>query len=302
MTTDPKMHTNDVDHNPLRRSVARGTLASIPGWPEIECHVLDDERRVLSARGMVAALNGVGPKNAHSDRSIARILGESSGFELGPRIRFAIPGAPPGLGYPAELLPKICAAITDRALEGKLHRKQQHIAAQARRIEKALANVAIVALVDEATGYQAQRAPGSLARLFAEYLLPEPGDWSRTIPEDLYVHLARLYRHEYTAGQARRPLFFRSWTWRFVYGFLPAPVRAEIQARSQKLPPHRGGPRHHQRLTAGAREVLTAHLIRLTTVVRQSATVEDFHMRFGAEFRGGPLQLSFPAPSAGRSN
>lgn len=32
MTTDPKMHTNDVDHNPLRRSVARGTLASIPGW------------------------------------------------------------------------------------------------------------------------------------------------------------------------------------------------------------------------------------------------------------------------------
>lgn len=79
-------------------------------------------------------------------------------------------------------------------------------------------------------------------------------------------------------------------------------MRAEIQARSQKLPPHRGGPRHHQRLTAGAREVLTAHLIRLTTVVRQSATVEDFHMRFGAEFRGGPLQLSFPAPSAGRSN
>lgn len=107
-------------------------------------------------------------------------------------------------------------------------------------------------------------------------------------------------------GASRRPSRTSrsspSWTWRFVYGFLPAPVRAEIQARSQKLPPHRGGPRHHQRLTAGAREVLTAHLIRLTTVVRQSATVEDFHMRFGAEFRGGPLQLSFPAPSAGRSN
>lgn len=285
------MHTNDGDHNPLPRSVARGTLASIPGWPEIECHVLDDERRVLSARGMVAALNGVGSKNAHSDRSVVRILGENSGFELGPRIRFAIPGAPPGFGYPAELLPRLCGAITDRALEGKLHHKQQHIAAQARRIEKALAGVAIVALVDEATGYQTRRAPDALSRLFADYLLPEPGEWSRAIPEDLYVNLARLYRHAYTAGQARRPLFFRSWTWQFVYGFLPGDVRSELQRRNPA--PHAGGAKHHQHLTPRAREVLAAHLIRLTTVVRQSGSVDDFHMRFGAEFRGGPLQLSF---------
>lgn len=295
MTTDDDSRTNASDDannsaGATPRSVARGTLASIPGWPEIECHVLDDERRVLSARGMVAALNGVGPKNAHSDRSIARILGESSGFELGPRIRFAIPGAPPGLGYPAELLPKICAAITDRALEGRLHHKQQHIAAQARRIEKALANVAIVALIDEATGYQKLRAPDALSRLFAEYLLPEPGEWSRAIPEDLYVNLARLYRHAYRAGQARRPLFFRSWTWRFVYGFLPPDIRAELQSRNPN--PHEGRTRHHQHLTARAREVLTAHLIRLNTVVRQSASAADFHMRFAAEFRGGPLQLS----------
>lgn len=216
MTTEKDSRTNDpADANssttpaPPLRSIARGTLASIPGWPAIECHVLDDERRVLSARGMVAALNGSategGAKDGRSDRLIARILGENSGIELGPRIRFKIPGAPPGAGYPAELLPRLCAAITDRALEGKLHHKQVHIAAHARRIEKALAGVGIVALVDEATGYQRLRAPDALSRLFAEYLLPKPGDWSRAIPEDLYVHLARLYRHEYTRGQARRP-------------------------------------------------------------------------------------------------
>lgn len=187
MTTDPTMHTNDGDHNPLPRSVARGTLASIPGWPEIECHVL----------------------------------------------------------------------------------------------------------ADEATGYQTRRAPDALSRLFADYLLPEPGEWSRAIPEDLYVNLARLYRHAYTAGQARRPLFFRSWTWQFVYGFLPGDVRSELQRRNPA--PHAGSTKHHQHLTPRAREVLAAHLIRLTTVVRQSGSVDDFHMRFGAEFRGGPLQLSFPA-------
>lgn len=45
-------------------------------------------------------------------------------------------------------------------------------------------------------------------------------------------------------------------------------------------------------LVTSAPEVLVAHLIRLTTVVRQSASAEDFRMRFDAEFRGGPLQLA----------
>lgn len=288
MTTDKTMPTSDVDRNPLPRSIARGELAL--GEVRIECHVLDDEHRVISARGMVGALNGVGAKDGHSERRIARILSENSGFELGPRIRFAIPGAPPGYGYPAEILPRLCSAITDRALEGKLHHKQVHVAAEARRIEKALMGVAIIALVDEATGYQKLRAPDTLSKLFAEYLLPKPGPWSRTIPEDLYVNIARLYRHQYTEGQAHRPHFFRSWTWRYVYGFLPGDVRSELQRLNPA--PHAGSSKHHQFLTPRTREVLTAHLIRLTTVVRQSASADDFHMRFGAEFKGAGLQLS----------
>lgn len=293
MTTDNTMRTNDANGNPLPRSIARGPLVVISEASPIECHVLDDERRVLSARGMVGALNGVGAKNGHSERSIVAIIGENSGIELGPRIRFTIPGAPPGVGYPAEVLPRLCAAITDRALAGELHHKQAHIAAQARRIEKALAGVGIIALVDEATGYQSQRAPDALSKLFARYLLPEPGEWSRTIPAELYVGLARLYRHQYTEGQAQRPHFFRSWTWQYVYGFLPVEVRTELQRRNPA--PHSGSSRHHQHLTPHARAVLTAHLLRLTTVVRQSATPDDFHMRFGAEFKGAGLQLSLGA-------
>lgn len=117
---------------------------------------------MLSARGMVAALTGSGVKDGNSERRIERILGENSGIEVGPRIQFVARGGI-HVGYPAELLPKICGAITDRALEGRLHHKQAHIAAQARRIEKALAGVAIVALVDEATGYQTRRPPTSAA-------------------------------------------------------------------------------------------------------------------------------------------
>ena len=275
----------------LPRSLCRGDLRL--GDAAIECHVLDDERRVISARGAVGALNGSGSedgaKYGNSARMIARILGENSGIELEPRIRFAIPGAPPGFGYPAEILPRLCAAITDRALLGRLHHKQARVAAQARRIEKALAGVGIIALVDEVTGYQAKRAPDALAHLFEAYLLPEPGKWQRIVPEALYVELARLYGFTYAEGQQLKPPFFRSWTWQYVYDVLPPDVRGELRRRNPT--PHEGGPRHHQHLTGRVREVLSAHLLRLVTVLRQSAHVADFHMRFEREFKGAGLQL-----------
>lgn len=275
----------------LPRSLCRGDLGL--GGEPIECHVLDDERRVFSSRGMTAALNGSGAKDGHSERQIARILRETSLSEVGPRIRFVARGGI-HVGYPAELLPRLCAAITDLRIAGKLHHKQAPLADRARQIEKALAGVAIVALVDEATGYQSYRAPDALARLFDAYFLPQPGDWERAIPDELYALAARLYGYIYTLGQPRRPLFLRSWTWRYVYDFLPSDVRDELQRRNPN--PHEGSTRHHQHFTPRVREVLTAHLLRLTSVVRQSASPSDFRMRFDCEFRGAGLQLSFGAP------
>lgn len=279
---------NSDDRNPLPRWLCRGTLNL--GGMSFDCFVTEGERRVLSPQHAMSALTGSVTENRNFARFFARIFNDLDGLEAEPFCTFR---GPTGVirGIPAEFLPKLCAAITDAALVGGIHASRAHIVANARKIEKALAGVGIVALVDEATGYQSKRAPDALARLFAEYLLVEPGVWARAIPEDLYVHLARLYRHAYTAGQARRPRFFRSWTWKYVYAFLPDDVRAELQARNPN--PHAGSTKHHQHLTARVREVLTAHLIRLTAVVRGSTNPSDFHMRFNNEFKGGGLQLSF---------
>lgn len=276
----------------IPKAIASGVLVGPLAFIASDCHVLEGEVRVLGARGAMRAITGGGAKDGTFGRLLERISGGSNVLEVEPRIRFVANGQV-HVGIRAEDLGRLCTAITDMALAGTLHHKRKHLLVNARRIEKALVNVAIVALVDESCGYQKDRKPDALAELFAQYLLAEPSARGavRTIPEDLYVGLARLYRHGYTRGQLRRPMFFRGWTWKFVYSFLPQSVRDEIQRRNPN--PHKHSTRHYQHLSPASRKILNAHLLRLTTVVNQSSGVADFVARFDHEFRGTGLQLSF---------
>lgn len=267
------------------RSVAAGTLDIFD--PPIACHVLDDGRRVLGARAVVRTL-GSGANNGRFARFLARISRDSNGLEVEP-ISFIARGGEHA-GITVEDFQQLLSAITDLAFLGRVHPSRKHIVTNARRLEKALVGVALTALVDEATGFQAQRASDALAQLFKQYLLDAHGEWMREFPEALYEELGRVYRCAYRAGQSLRPRFFSGWTWKYVYEFLPRQVRAELQSRNPN--PHEGSVRHHQHLTPPAKEVLRAHLLRLTTVLRQSVSRVDFQRRFAIEFhRAGRQQV-----------
>lgn len=270
----------------LPRSLCTGPLDL--ALATFEAHVLDDERRVLATRDVKEALAGGGPKNSHFGHFLTKIVNGLDALNVGPRIRFRGRG---GIqyGYPAEILPRICAAITDRVIAGTLHPKQAHIGVRARALEKALLDVAIISLVDEATGYERARAPGALARKFAEYLLADPGAWAAVFPAAFYAELARLYRIRLTSERGR-PRLFAWFTRRFIYDAIDPDVARELKVRNPD--PHRQS-NHHQHLTPRARAVLIAHLARVTTVMRQSAHGRDFKMRFDHEFRGTGLQLGF---------
>lgn len=57
-------------------------------------------------------------------------------------------------GIKAEIIPKICEVWMDADEQGRLGKRQKQIAQKAKIIIRALAHVGIVALIDEATGYQ----------------------------------------------------------------------------------------------------------------------------------------------------
>lgn len=69
------------------------------------------------------------------------------------------------LGYRAELLPLVCDAYLAARTAGDLAKGQERVAAQAEVVVRSLSKIGIIALVDEATGYQEVRARNELRML-----------------------------------------------------------------------------------------------------------------------------------------
>ena len=223
------------------------------------------------------------------DRWIERIPNAPADLKLVARIEFEIPGAPNGLGYPVEILTRVCRAYIRAEREGRLHHKQRHIADQAWRLLEALGDVGLVALVDEATGYQNARAANDLQNRLALYLLPTPGRWEVTFPPEFYKLVARLYRVR-LLHPSRRPQFFANFTREYVYA--PAMGADVSQAMAARNPDPAHGHNHHQLLTGPARAMVLEQRNRVMTLLRQSSTPDEFRARYRVEFHGAPLQLA----------
>jgi len=101
-------------------------------------------------------------------------------------IEFRTPDGRRTLGYEATLLADICDAVLEARKQGSLTEKQQHVAKQCEILVRGFARVGIVALVDEDTGYQADRARDALAKIWEEFVAKELRKWVKTFPGEFY--------------------------------------------------------------------------------------------------------------------
>lgn len=144
-----------------------------PGHPlkigdiEIPCYVLSDGTRVLHQRGMVDALGmargssgGTGgdrlAKFVAGDRLKDYVSQDLLSVTASPK-KFKVPGGHQAYGYEATVLSDICEAVLAARKAGKLQSQQMHIADQCEMLLRGFARVGIIALVDEATGFQYDR-------------------------------------------------------------------------------------------------------------------------------------------------
>lgn len=146
------------------------------GTREIPCSVLSDGTRVLSIRGVSKALRyggtaGISPEDDGAAQlppflqsaSIKPFVSEDLSALLGaPTVYRPKRGGRTAFGYEATILPDICSAILDARNSGRLKSNQAALGESAEALLRAFAKVGIVALVDEATGYQADRARDEL--------------------------------------------------------------------------------------------------------------------------------------------
>jgi P63C domain len=171
----------------------------------IACAVLDDKRRVLTQSDVMRALGRARQAKGRSyydgDVNLPAFITAKNLKPFIPKelyvtssqIEFRRKKGGKAFGYPAELLPKICGVFIDADEAGKLSKHQKHIAAKARILLRGLAQTGIIALVDEATGYQEDRPKDDLQRILAAYISPSLLPWTKRFPVDFFKEMFRVW-------------------------------------------------------------------------------------------------------------
>jgi hypothetical protein len=230
------------------------------GRLEIPCYVLDDGKRVLVHGGMLTALDmKIGTAGRGAGDRLNKFLATKSvkpfadkylgGMIITP-IKFRIPTGQIAHGYEATILADICDAVLEARKENKLNYQQEHIAKQCEILVRGFARVGIIALVDEATGYQDKRTKEALAKILEEFIAKELRPWIKTFPDDYYKEIFRLNRWPFIeSGFKKRPGVIGKWTNDVIYDRLAPGVKDELHRIAER--DDSGRPKHRlfQRLT-----------------------------------------------------
>jgi hypothetical protein len=200
----------------------------------------------------------------------------SSDLEMALRnpILFSAPGFHRVLGYPATILPEICDAILSARAAGDTTERQRVIVERAEQLIRAFAKVGIIALVDEATGYQAYRARDELQKILSAYISPELLPWAKRFPDAFYEQLHRVWGWPYQPGNNCRNAYIGKLTNELIYEQLPPGVLAELKKKAPKN--SRTGRRSttlHQGLTEDVgHPSLQSQISATTTLLRATPT------------------------------
>lgn len=265
------------------------------GDMEIPCFVLEDERRVLITGGMQDALNMA--RGGSMVAGMNRFELFASGERINPfipndlmdRIRnpiiFLTTTGQKAHGYDAEILVELCEAVLAARAAGRLQKQQMSIAQQCELIMRGLARVGIVALVDEATGFQEIRKRDALHKILEAYIAPELMKWAKRFPDSFYGEMFRLHGWEYDPESVKRPGVVGKFTNIYIYEQLPPGVIDELREINPKDEFGRRKNRHHQFLTE---DVGNPHLEKqisaTTTLMRASDDWPTFKRLFAKAF------------------
>ena len=121
------------------------------------------------------------------------------------------------VGFDAQILPTICDIWLKARDAGKLQDQQLDKAKKAEILMRGLAHVGIIALVDEATGYQYERARQALEEILEKFISNELRKWVTTFPDEFYFQVCRLKGWHISEIPSRRTMALAKVTIHLVY-------------------------------------------------------------------------------------
>lgn len=179
-------------------------------------------------------------------------------------------------GYDASIIPLVCDVYLKAREAGAITRPNQlETAKKAEILVRSLAKVGIIALVDEATGYQRDREKDALAKILEAFVAKEIQPYITTFPADYYEELFRLRGLEYPPENPRfRPQYFGVLTNDIVYKRLAPNILEELKKQNVKASK---GTKLFQGLTPNiGYQKLREHLSSTVTIMKLSNDYSDF--------------------------
>lgn len=214
----------------------------------IPCHVLSDGTRVVTETGFRMALGLYSPSKVHGkteDNNVhakyPTILGHLS---IKPFIYKYLPSTLPdpikfrtkegvlARGVRAEIIPLICRVWFEAYENNSLSERLSQVGIIAKSILLALSQVGIVALVDEATGFQRVRSLTALERLCEKFISEDLRPWIRAFPKRFFTELARVRGLELNGK--RPPQYFGHIVNNLTYKRLAPGILQELKKKAER--------------------------------------------------------------------
>lgn len=264
-----------------------GTLSI--GDLDISCAVLDDGTRLITQYDYFKAIGRSGRPAAGRGSSVEKVAPFLALNNLKPFVDselhystkpvvFCIPSGSRAFGYRAETLPMVCEVYLRARDAGALLKTQQKFAKACDLIMRGLAHVGIIALVDEATGYQASRDREALQAILDKFLSDQLAAWAKRFPDEFYRQMFRLRDWEWKGMKVNRPQVVGHYTNDLVYERLAKGILDELESRNPKNAKGGRKAKHHQWLSVDiGNPALQQHLGALLGLMRISDNWAEFY-------------------------
>jgi len=295
------------------RELPRATLTGqlVIAGRTINCAVLENGKRLLTQESFLTAIGRAGKAKGKTGSFVvdglppflaAEILQPFISDELRQSTTPIFCRNEKGTrlaGYDAMLLPMVCEVYLKlrdhfRNQQKEPPKAQNHIIEACDLLMRGLARIGIIALIDEATGYQEQRAKDELSKILEAYVVEELRPWVKTFPDEFFKQVYRLHSWPYRVGSAKRPSYVGQLINKYIYEQLPPPVLPELRKLN---PVTASGYRRHKHfmfLTADTGNIhLDRQITAVTTIMRVSDDRKDFEENFQKAY-GRPYQPRLP--------
>lgn len=269
----------------------RGTIDL--GGSLLDCYVLDHGQRIIS---LSAAM-----------RSIADVdtgkLGEYIGVKslnpfidkdkiIGQLLEFSIPGGNrTALGLTTEHFELICRGYVQALYQNApLTARQREIAIKCAVLTSGLVRTGLDALVDEATGYQYERAADALQVKLRAFIAEELRAWEKTFPDELWEEFGRLTNWQGSLNS--RPKWWGKLIIELIYDTLDADV-AEYLKNNKPAPEVRW----HQQLTEniGVRQ-LVSRCYEVIGMAKTCHDIRELRQKVAEHYGNKPVQFTMYLP------